>query len=142
MGMGARVCAASLALSVAGGMAACSGGTHRHSLPPPVSTSPSADPSTTASAFAVVIDKSRPLLLERSGRNGAAFDVRLLSDAMLTVSFLCEGTGTGSVSVGNFGNSVRCGGQPITSQFQVHRPFAHLQIDAPGRWQVAVQQDR
>jgi hypothetical protein len=129
-------------LSLASGIAACSGSGHPKSLPTPLPPSPSADPSATETPFAIVIDKSRPLLLSRTGMNGAAFDVRLVSDAMLTVSFLCEGTGTGSVSVDDAGNTVRCGGRALTSEFQVRRPVAHLRIQAPGRWQLAVQQDR
>jgi hypothetical protein len=140
--MDARVRVVAVALSLAGGTAACSGTDHAGSSPTLLPPSPSADPSATETPFAVVIDKSRPLLLNQTGTNGAAFDVRLVSDAMLTVSFLCEGTGTAAVSVDNFGTSVRCGGEAQTSQFQVKRPIARLRIQVPGRWQLAVQQDR
>lgn len=137
----ARLGGVVLALAWVSGMAACSGSAHPGGLPTPLRPTPSTDPTPTAT-FAVVIDKSRPLLLSRTGTNGAAIDVRLVSDAMVTVSFLCDGSGTAMISVDNFGSSVRCGREAATSQFQVHRPLAHLRIEAPGRWQVAVQQDR
>jgi hypothetical protein len=103
---------------------------------------PSAAPSPTATPLGVVIDRSKPLLASRSGAGQTAIDVRLVSDKMLIVSFRCEGSGKGTVFVGNVSNTVHCGGDALTSQFQVSGATAEVRIQAPGRWQVAVQQER
>jgi len=106
---------------------------------PPLGT---ASPGATPTPDGVVIDKSKSLLLSRTGMNSGAFDVQLLSDAPLIVSFLCEGSGRGEVTVDHASNAVQCGTGALTSQFQVTRPVAHLQIQAHGRWEVSVQQER
>lgn len=139
---GLRVQALAAAASIAAGTAACSGAVHSRGLPSPTSPPASAVPNTTETPFGVVIDRSKPLLANRSGTGQTTFDVRLVSDKMLIVSFVCQGTGKGTVFVGNVSNTVECGGDALTSQFQVKRLIAEVRIQASGGWQVAVQQER